>query len=343
MKHVLTIPPVILLTILGACGRDDTTAVNRATLAAGRPELAIVVDSLIPAGIEAFGIAAPIQQATVSTRLMGAVTAVLVHEGDRVRAGQLLLRIDTRELAAKSQQANAGLGAAQAQATEAERYAERIRALYADSAAPKAMLDAAETGALRAQAGLTQAQAMQQELAAVADYGELRAPFAGVVTRRWVDAGAFAAPGAPLVTLEDHSALRISVSTTPSLATQLHRGATIEARIEGRPTLAVIEGVVPVQGGGLYTINAVVRDPAGQFSSGGAASLLVPQGTRHAILAPVGAIVRQGDLTGVRIWQGERADLRWVRLGVARGQWIEVLSGLGAGDSVVVLPATEGN
>ena len=143
--------------------------------------------------------------------------------------------------------------------------------------------------------------------------------------------------------MEDASRLRVSVTTTPLLARTLHAGTLLEARIEDLPAIAVVEGVVPVQGGGLYTVNAIVRDADGRFASGGAATLLLPSGSRLALLVPRAAIARQGDLTGIRVWQGEGAELRWVRLGAERGDLVDVLSGL-KGDEMIALPhITEGN
>lgn len=333
----------ILLAGVAACGPQAGAPAAHASLGGGRPELAPVTDSVIPATIEGSGVATPILQATLSTRLMGAVTEVLVHEGDRVRAGQVLLRLDTRDLEARATQAQAGLAAAEAQADEAERYALRIRALYADSAAPKALLDGAEAGLARARAGVAAARGAGTELAAVTRYGALRAPFAGVVTRRWADPGAFAAPGAPLITMEDATRLRITVTTTPVVAGALKRGDRVEARIEDLPAVAEVEGVIPVQGGGLYTVNAIVRAADGRFPSGGAATLLLPTGTRRALFVPTAAIARQGDLTGVRVWTGERSELRWVRLGAERGDLVEVLSGLQGDESVALPRVTEGS
>ena len=343
-RSIPRLPSLLLGTVLvGGCALGADTPAGHAADAAPRPDLVAVRDSVVPSTIEASGVAAPLTQSTLSTRLMGAVTAVLVQEGDEVRAGQVLVRLDTRDLEARATQARAGLAAAEAQAEEAERYAVRIRALYADSAAPKALLDGAEAGLARAQAGVAAARGAGTELAAVTEYGALRAPFAGVVTRRWVDPGAFAAPGAPLITLEDASRLRITVTTTPVVARQLRRGMTIEARIEDLPAAAVIEGVVPVQGGGLYTVNALVRDGDGRFSSGGAATLLFPTGSRRGLFVPLAAIARQGDLAGVRVWSGDRAELRWVRLGAERGDLVEVLTGLRGDETVVVPRVTEGN
>ena len=157
----------LLVAGAAACTSPAEAPLAHASLGGGRPELVAVHDSVVPATVAANGVAAPILQATLSTKLMAAVTGVLVQEGDRVRAGQVLLRLDTRDLEARARQTEAGLAAAEAQADEARRYAQRIRALYADSAAPKAMLDGAEAGLARAEAGVTQARGAGAELAAV--------------------------------------------------------------------------------------------------------------------------------------------------------------------------------
>ena len=307
------------------------------------PESAVALDTVIAATIEATGVAAPIEQATLSTRLMATVTQVLVAEGDAVHRGDVLARLDTHDLAAKGDQARGALAAAESQADDAERNAVRIRALYADSAAPRALLDAAEERVKQGRAGLAQARGAQREIAAVADYGAVRAPFDGVVTRRYVDPGAFAAPGAPLLTVQDGRTLRISVTATPEVARGITRGRMMESRIESSSSIATVEGVVPAPSGALYTINALVSNRDGRYSSGGAAVLLIPRGTRQAVLVPLNAIVRQGDLTGVRLLGAGSSDLRLVRLGAARGDRMEVLSGLRGGERLVVTHARGGS
>jgi RND family efflux transporter MFP subunit len=341
MSRPLTILTAVALVVAG-CTRPASTPAPL-SLAVSSLETVTAVDTVIAATVEAAGIAAPIEQATLSTRLMGTVTEVLVREGEVVRRGELLVRLDTRDLTAKDDQVRAGLAVAVSRADEAERYAVRIRALYADSAAPKALLDGAEAGLAQAQAGLAQARGAQRELAAVAGYGAVRAPFDGVVTRRFVDPGAFAAPGAPLVTVQDGRTLRISVTTTPDLARGIARGRMIESRIESSPAAATVEGVVPAPGGALYTINALVSDRDGRYASGGAAVLLVPRGTRRALFVPQATIARQGDLTGVRVLEAGGPTLRWVRLGAARGDRVEVLSGLQGGERLVVTRVSEGS
>ena len=101
------------------------------------------------------------------------------------------------------------------------------------------------------------AQAAANELEAYGAYAEVRAPFGGVVTQRFVDRGAFVAPGAPIVAVEDGSRLRISVTVAPAAARRLKAGARVEGTIERVPVDAVVEGVAPAPSGALYTVNAL--------------------------------------------------------------------------------------
>ncbi|HEX9166867.1 MAG TPA: efflux RND transporter periplasmic adaptor subunit [Gemmatimonadales bacterium] len=299
-----------------------------------------VTDTMLPDVFEASGVAEPIQRAMVGTKLMARVTEVLVKEGDRVRAGQVLLRLDARDITAKGAQAQAGIGAAEAMHQEALAQATRIRALYADSAAPKAQLDAVEAGLARAEAAVWQARAAGEELDAVGDYATLRAPFAGIVTQRMVDVGAFAAPGQPLVMVEDQSSLRISVTAAPDAVRGVTRGQLLEGTVAGHAVTATVEGVASAPGGHVVTVNAIVANTEDAAFAGSAATLALPMGVRRVITAPAAAVVREGDLTGVRVKTATGADLRWVRIGRERGGQVEILSGLSAGDQVIVPAGT---
>ena len=330
---------VAAVTLAAACGRTPEPKTPVALAAPSAGEIYTVHDTTIDEAFDAAGVAAPIQQATLSTRLMGTVTDVLVQEGDRVAAGQPLVRIDARDLTAKSAQAAASVAEAQAMQQDAMAQANRIRGLYADSAATRAQLDAAETGLARAKAGLEAARAAASELGAVSSYAVVRAPFAGIVTKRFADPGAFATPGAPLVAIQDVSTLRISASTTPNIARGLRRGQTLTGMVERTPVRVTIEGAVPAMAGNLYTINALVPNPNALLLAGSRATLAVPTGQRRALVVPSLGVVREGDLTGVTIRTAQGDDRRWVRLGRALGDVVEVTAGLRSGDRIVVSTA----
>ena len=323
---------------LTACGSDapaDTRATKDASARVSGTTITLQ-DTTYTATFDASGVAEPMQQAMVSTKLMGTVTSVRVHEGDAVRAGQVLVEIDARDLTAKAAQVSAGIADAEAMHKEATAHAARFTALYADSAATKAQYDAAMTGLARAEAGLRAARAGAGELDAVRSYATVRAPFGGTVTMRHADPGTFAAPGQPLITVQDASSLRVSVTAPAEAVRGLKRGATLAARIDGEAVTAIVEGVVPASAGNLFTVNAVVNNRSGVLRAGSAASLALPTGTTSGIMVPVAALVRDGDLVGVIVRANGVDDRRWVRIGTSTASHAEVTGGLKAGETIVI-------
>jgi RND family efflux transporter MFP subunit len=295
-----------------------------------------VRDTVIRATFTGAGVATASEQAVLSTRLTGTITAVLVQEGAQVRRGELLARIDARDLAARRDQVQAGVITARSLLQDARTQADRFRALHADSAATRYQLEQAELGLARAEAAMQSAEAAEVELTATATYAEIRAPFPGTVTRRWVDPGAFAAPGMPLLEVQNGTQLRISVTGPTRSARLLQRGQRLPARIDGETVDATVEGVVPAAGGGFVTINAIVANPESRFQPGSSAELDVPDGERRALLVPTRALVHQGDLTGVRISGPTGPELRWLQVvRTANPEWSEVTSGLLAGDIIL--------
>lgn len=321
---------------IAACAPADahTTAETPAANTAETTVLSIA-DTTLKTVIEATGVAAPIQEATLSTKLMASVVGVDVLEGAVVRAGQPLVRLDARDLSAKRDQVNANRAAATAMHAQAAAHAARIRALHATDAAPTAMLEAAETQLMQAESGLRAANAAAAELSAVESYATLVAPFAGVVTYRFVDAGAFAAPGAPLVTVQDASSLRLTVHVAPGAIRGLSRGDKVAVTIEGASDVATIEGIVAAPGG-LHAINAIVANRDGRHLAGSSATLAIPTGTHRGIAVPTAALIQEGDLTGVLLRTQSGDVRRWIRTGATSNGMTEVTAGLRAGDQVVL-------
>jgi len=303
--------------------------------------ISVAIDTLLPTLTLADGIASPVRAATLSTKLMASVTEVLVQEGDLVRAGQLLARLDARDVQAKAEQVSAHVVAAGAAQATAAAHVARIRALFADDAAPKATLEGAELQLAQAEAVLRAARAAGAEVEAMGSYAEIRAPFAGRVTQRFVDPGAFAAPGAPIVTVQDASRLRLTVHVTPDAARALHAGQLVDVMIEDRAARARIEGLVPTMGS-LHAVNAIVENRADDHLAGSAVALQLVTGMHRAIAIPHDAVLQEGDLTGVVVRTPAGDARRWVRLGARHGELVEVTSGLRAGEQVVRRRTDEG-
>jgi RND family efflux transporter MFP subunit len=338
MRTGWILPALVLAGAMGACAGEPEHASETEERPVAEGTAWTVEDTVLASVFEAAGVARPVADATLSTKLMGEVVDVAVREGDAVAEGQPLIRIDASDLAAKRAQVEASIREADAVVADAETQARRMRALYDENAAPKVQLEAAETGLERARARLATARAAAAEVDATARYAVVRAPFDGLVTSRFVDPGDFAAPGAPMVTVLDARRLRITATAAPDVVSGIRRGDTLTARIEGRPVEAVTEGVVPSGSGSLYTVNALVDNDDGRFLPGSAATLELPRGQRDAVVIPARAVIRQGDLTGVRVQTADGATLRWIRLGRDHDGVVEVLAGLRPGD-VILIPA----
>ena len=333
---------VNLLAVLtvAACGAEEAPQEKRSG-ARMEGTVMTVRATAAPDFTRATAVAEPFTIATVSTKLMGTVTAVHVHEGDRVAVGQPLVSIDARELTAKSVQVAAAIAEAEAVEREAATHAARMRTLFAEDAAPRAQLDAAETALARARARVTAVRAGRAELEATRGYSVIKAPFAGIITRRLVDPGAFASPGAPLITIQDSRRLRVTGTRAPGSIQSLKRGTVVGVQIEGQPANGIVEAVVPT-GGSLYRINVIVDNTAAAYLPGAAAILMLPQpNARSAIRIPRAALIQNGDLTGVHVRKNAQTVLRWIQIGTETDGEVEVLSGLRDGEEIV-LPTAAG-
>ena len=311
-----------LLAVLGALGCASATPEERATRAGHIEDVpAIRVAPAEAIGrYRAAGTVRAARRAEVATRLMGRVEAVHVRAGDRVRPGQLLLTVERASLTAAQQQAAAALDQAAATLRRTER-------LYADSAAALVQLEAARTARAQAQA---QARAVQADLA----YAEVRAPFAGVVATRLVDPGDQAAPGQPLLVIEDRTAREIVVTVPDEVGDQLRRGqaAAVEIGAGARRVTARIEAVVPGADPQSPTVEVRLSGPA-DLTPGLAAVAELPAGGRSTLQVPASAIMRRGQLEGVYLFAPDSTlRLRWIRTGRVQDSTAEVLSGLLPGD-----------
>jgi RND family efflux transporter MFP subunit len=327
--------PVIVAGVL-ACGEAPARETTTVATEVDSRQQVVARDTIIGDVIEAPARAEPVIASTLSTKIMARVVAVKVREGDRVSSGTVLVELDARDIAARRDQAEAALRSAEAAQHEAELQATRMRALFADSAAPRAHVDAAEAGLARASQAVRAARAGVTEVETLSDHATLRAPFTGIVVQRFVDEGAFVAPGSPVIRIEDPSRLRVVAGVPPANAAGLSRDLTVDVNIEGVPVRGRIEGIVPASGAALVLVQVLLDNPDARFSSGSAATIGIPAGERRAIVVPAGAVFTAGDLTGVRIWSGGDVMTRWIRTGRRHGEAVEVLSGVAPGDTLVM-------
>jgi multidrug efflux system membrane fusion protein len=300
-----------------------------------------------------------VRQTTLSAQVPGAIVAVLVRAGDRVQAGQALVRIDARaaqqNVAGSAAQVEAAQAALNVAATELERQKQLLQMQYISQAA----LDRAQAQWLAAQAQVKALQAQTRSAEMQSGFHVLNAPYSGVVSEMSATLGDMAMPGRPLLVMHDPSALRVVAAVPqtmlPGLADKL---AAVRYEIPGLPALSgQTNQRAPAQTQLLPTIDPATHTaqirlmlPAGSpgmtgITPGMFARVWLPatpvaaKGSSEQLFLPAAAIVRRGEMTGVYVVDAQgQPRLRQVRLGRATGDRVEVLSGVSKGEQVLADP-----
>ena len=287
------------------------------------------------------GVVEALRQTVLAAQVPGAVTALSVSAGDRVKAGQVLLRLDARVAEQQAGAAAAQVQAARAAQDAATKEFARQQQLFEKDFISRAALERAE--ALHKSA---QAQAAAQLAAAAAARAEsgfftVRAPYDGVVAEVAVVLGDMALPGRPLLTLYDPAALRVTAAV-PRTA-EPTKGSVLHVELPGVDArIAPVRWqVLPAVDPRTHTVQLRLDLPAGTAAAPGMfARAWLPGAPGAARLSvPARALVRRAELTAVYVIAEDGGPLlRQVRLGPVTGEQIEVLAGLGAGERVALDP-----
>lgn len=291
--------------------------------------------------------------ALVSARIPGTVSLLQVREGDRVRKGQLLARLEAQEQAAQASAAGAsvneaqrGLDEALVQRTLAEATFQRFKLLYDEQALTRQEFETRQTErdlarqrVARAEARLRQVQQTARAAATMADYAQISAPISGMVTSKQVDLGATVFPGQPLVTIDDESSYQLELVVPESYAALVRPGTPVQVSLDTlqQKLVARVAELVPAADPASRTFTAKVNLRLSGLKTGlfGRAALNLGT-TRTAVLVPKQAIFERGALTAVwAVDQTNTARMRLVKVGKSAGEQVEILSGLSGGERIV--------
>ncbi len=284
-----------------------------------------------------------VRAATVSAQISGNVTRYYVDAGDRVKRGQVLVRIDTRETDAQVAAGNAAVAQAQAQLAQAKLNYDRTAKLLDAKFVSQAALDKADADLKSAQAALEMAGANATQATTARSFADVRSPVDGVVTRRLAELGELAAPGKPLIEVHDPSALRAVASVPQFVLPRIAnaRSADIVLPLLGATLTATHVTVLPAADARLLSTQVRADLPAEVPTGavpGTAAKVLLPTGTVRRLVIPADAVFRRSELTAAYVvTQDGRTQLRQIRVGEPSGNGlVEVLAGLDAGERVLV-------
>jgi RND family efflux transporter MFP subunit len=365
--------PIVLIGVsAAACGGGGSHA--PAEVDARPPADVATVRAAVteqPDVYEAGGVVRARTSATLVARIMATVREVRVKPGDSVRAGQALVLLDDRDLAANARSARSAGGAAElaAQAAASERDAavaalalakatfDRITALHAKKSATANELDQATTGLRAAEARVAAATANAEAAArsvetaraageaagVMASFAVITSPFDGIVTEKLVEPGNMASPGMPLVRVDDVRGFRLEVRLDESRAAFVKTGDEVPVHIDGPTGVRSVGGTLTEIARAVdsdaraFLVKVALADTEG-LRSGMYGRASIPGPARKTVTVPESALVRRGQVNAVFVVDQDRARMRLVSAGPARDGRTEILAGVSDGDVVVTAP-----
>jgi RND family efflux transporter MFP subunit len=285
-----------------------------------------VHSATIPLRVEVTGQVTPVAQALLSSKLQGTVQDLRVREGTAVSKGQVLVKLDNRDL-------TASLARADAELENARLHLDRMRRLFREESVAKQELDEAARAFKVAKAG-------RQAVLAQLSYTILRAPFDAVVTEKRIETGELASSGQPLLRVEDPRNLRLEATVAEGDLKALTPGDRIPVIIDaldGRSLVGTVAQILPTGDPSTHTFLVKVALPQTEgLKTGMFGRMQFEKGQRHPLVVPKSAVIERDNLTGVFVVGTDgMARLRWIKIGGSFDQQVEVLSGLHVDDRIL--------
>lgn len=300
----------------------------------------------IPLVEEAVGTIQSRHKVDISPQIQATINEILVNAGETAHQGDVLVRLDRRDLDARTGQAEQAVQAADANHKQAATDFSRTRELLArgvvsaqeaDNARLKVEVTSATVG--EARRGLEQARV-------ALSYAEIRSPVSGVVTDKFQNAGDMGMPGRPILSLYDPSLVRLEAPVREAVVRHLKNGDPVKVRLgsEDVATTGIVDEIVPQADVASRSVLVKVLVPnAASLYSGMFGRLLVETGAENVLVVPAEAVEQVGQLEYLLIPSPTGAERRFVQTGRRFGGDVEVLAGLSRDEQIILPPAPTGS
>jgi multidrug efflux system membrane fusion protein len=361
--------PILLLITVG-CSQHEA----RVSAAGAEPRVSTVqVETVAVSDItdiyQASGSVRARYSAAIAAKIAATILEVRAQAGDHVQAGQTLIVLDRRDLEANLRRSEAARAEAEAAIDETESAItaaranfelarvthKRVQDLLANASVSQQELDESQSRLRSAEAVLDMAVSKRRQIDArrsqadagiaaarvAVDYATLTAPFAALVTERKADPGSMATLGAPLLTLEREGNSRLEASLDESRLGLVRVGEDVAVEVDGlkRTVRGHVAEVVPSVDAATRSFTVKVDLPVlPSVRSGMFGRAAFAAGRRAALLVPESAVLERGQIRSVYVVEGDTARLRFVTLGEGHDEQREILSGLTAGERIIVRP-----
>jgi len=294
------------------------------------------------------GLVEAVRQTALAAQVPARIVEMRVRAGDAVKAGQVLVRLDSRTATDQVASSQAQVAAAQAQLEAARRDYERNRRLAEKRYISQAAMEQAEAQFKAAEAQAKASIAQAGVATTQSSFTTLVAPYAGIVAGVTAEVGDMASPGVPLLTLYDPAEMRVVAQLPESVAELVAANKPVQVSLAGgdgagRNLDAAQMAVLPTANPATHTREARLLLPAtakglapGMFAR---ATFPLSRAGEARMTIPATAVVRRPEFTAVYVVDANgRPQLRQVRLGRSTGDAVEVVSGLVPAERIALDP-----
>jgi len=342
MRSFKIIFTIISISALISCGQEEKSTMP--TQKAIAVTLKKAEKSSSAKTITASGQVQAAQSATLSTRFLGNVETISVHVGDKVQKDQILISLDAASLQAKRSQTNASIIQAEANLKNVQVNFDRYKRLFDQQSISKKELDDITTQLSVAKAQLEAAQQMKNEVLSQLKYAEIKAPFSGIVSAKFINEGSMAHPGKPLLILDNPKQFEVVANIAESDIASVKRNNQVQVFI---PSISKqLTGRVKEissnakNSGGTYSVIVQLNETSGKVYAGMYAKVVIENAAlsdASTIFIDKKALIQKGQLEGIyTVSQNNTAILRWVKLGRTTENQVEIISGLSDGESYIL-------
>lgn len=285
-------------------------------------------------------------QATVSSQTTGKIIEINFDVDDYVKKGAVLLRLAGKEQKSRLANVQSAMKEAQANAEQAKKEFVRVKSIYAKKLVAKSVLDKATAANKAASARLKAARAKVDEVREQWEHSVIRAPYSGIVVKRFVQVGESVRVGQALMTGLSLEHLRVVVDFPQSLVSKLRHKASLAVISPGDngkriPIDAADVTIFPYADTKTYSFRVRLKLPGGldDFYPGMMVKVALETGRIERIMIPASAVVYRGEVEALYVLgKAGKVFFRQVRVGERQGKRVTILAGLRKGDTLLLDP-----
>jgi RND family efflux transporter MFP subunit len=300
-----------------------------------------VQDMEVPIYETSIGSISPVQRIQIGSKLLARVVTMKVEKaGQKVKEGELLVRLQSQDLEAMMLEAKAAHASAEAELGQARSDLDRVKNLFQQKVASQEQLDKETTRLRTAEAAVQRAAQSKRAAETTLSFATITSPITGIVVDKKVEQGDIVVPGQVLMSLYDPGRMQLVARVRESLAARLVPGQSVDVRVDALDLdcSGKVDQIVPEAEENSHVFEVKISGPCPPgIYSGMFGRIQIPVGKRREVHLPETALKHVGQIEWVYVvLEGNKVLRRFVQTGRWREGQVEILSGLEVGERYLI-------